>query len=116
MDLDVTVVVVNNDGGGVFSFLPHARYGAIAERVFGTPHGLRPGAIAESFGARAQVVTDWAGFRHAIQGAVGRRGLDLIEVPSERARNLALHQSYVDTAREALRASGAPASTQEDAA
>ena len=112
LELDVTVVVPNNDGGGVFSFLPHARYGAISERVFGTPHGLRPSAIAESFGARAQVVTDWAGFRRALEGAAGRRGLDLIEVPSDRARNLALHESYVDTAREAMRACDAGASTE----
>jgi 2-succinyl-5-enolpyruvyl-6-hydroxy-3-cyclohexene-1-carboxylate synthase len=107
LDLDATVVVASNDGGGVFSFLPHARYGAISERVFGTPHGLRPSAIAAGFGARAQVATDWAGFRGALERAVGRRGLDVIEVPSDRARNFALHQSYVDTAHEALRASGA---------
>jgi 2-succinyl-5-enolpyruvyl-6-hydroxy-3-cyclohexene-1-carboxylate synthase len=112
LDLDATVVVTNNDGGGVFSFLPHARYGAISERVFGTPHGLRPRAIAEGFGARAQIATDWAGFRGALEGAVGRRGLDVIEVPSDRARNFALHQSYVDTAREALRACGAAASPE----
>jgi 2-succinyl-5-enolpyruvyl-6-hydroxy-3-cyclohexene-1-carboxylate synthase len=106
LELDATVVVTNNDGGGVFSFLPHARYGAISERVFGTPHGLHPSAIAQGFGARAQVVTDWTGFRGALEGAVGRRGPDVIEVPSDRARNFALHQSYVETAREALRTSG----------
>jgi 2-succinyl-5-enolpyruvyl-6-hydroxy-3-cyclohexene-1-carboxylate synthase len=104
LDLDATVVVTNNDGGGVFSFLPHARYGAISERVFGTPHGLRPSAIAESFGARALIARNWGDFRRALEEAVGRPGLDVIEVPSDRARNHALHQSYVDTAREALRA------------
>jgi 2-succinyl-5-enolpyruvyl-6-hydroxy-3-cyclohexene-1-carboxylate synthase len=104
LELDATVVVINNDGGGVFSFLPHARYGAISERVFGTPHGQRPTAIAEGFGVRAQVATDWAGFRRALGDSAGRRGIDVIEVPSNRARNHALHQSYVDTAREALRA------------
>jgi 2-succinyl-5-enolpyruvyl-6-hydroxy-3-cyclohexene-1-carboxylate synthase len=112
LDVDATVVVTNNDGGGVFSFLPHARYGAISERVFGTPHGLHPSAIAASFGARAQVATDWASFRCALEGAVGRRGLDVIEVPSDRARNPALHQSYVDTAREALRACSAGTSPE----
>jgi 2-succinyl-5-enolpyruvyl-6-hydroxy-3-cyclohexene-1-carboxylate synthase len=111
LDLDATVVVVNNDGGGVFSFLPHARYGSISERVFGTPHGLCPSAIAASYGARAQVVEDWADFRRALDEAVGRRGLDVIEVPSDRARNLALHQSYGDTAKEALRACAVGAST-----
>src|SRR5258705_10750752 len=34
-----TIVVVNNDGGGIFSFLPAVRHDSF-ERYFGTPHGL----------------------------------------------------------------------------
>ena len=55
--LDLTVVLVNNDGGGIFSFLPQhatddpavglpARY----EELFGTPHGIEPGPLVEAFG------------------------------------------------------------------
>src|SRR5918992_1321712 len=36
---DITFVVLNNDGGGIFSFLPHAEHEDF-ELLFGTPHGL----------------------------------------------------------------------------
>jgi 2-succinyl-5-enolpyruvyl-6-hydroxy-3-cyclohexene-1-carboxylate synthase len=52
-DLDCTFVVVDNGGGGIFSFLPQATAlsGATFEQLFGTPHGLNLEAIAQGFGA-----------------------------------------------------------------
>src|SRR5262249_3704321 len=43
---DLAVVVVNNDGGGIFSLLEQAEFGGPFERVFGTPHGADVGSLA----------------------------------------------------------------------
>ena len=40
---DLAIVVVNNDGGGIFSTLEQAAFPGPFERVFGTPHGARLG-------------------------------------------------------------------------
>ena len=54
------IVVVNNDGGGIFSFLPQARSGVVPaeiyERHWGTPHGLEIAPIARSMGLPARTV------------------------------------------------------------
>ena len=56
--IDLRIVVLDNDGGGIFSFLPQAstlpsdRF----EQLFGTPHGVRPEEIATAFGVEVEVV------------------------------------------------------------
>jgi len=48
-------IVINNDGGGIFSTLPQRGVNGF-ETVFGTPHGLNPAAIAQAMGITAKKV------------------------------------------------------------
>jgi 2-succinyl-5-enolpyruvyl-6-hydroxy-3-cyclohexene-1-carboxylate synthase len=45
-DLHPTFVVLNNDGGGIFSFLPQVEHPDVFEEVFGTPLGLDLARVA----------------------------------------------------------------------
>ena len=49
-------IVINNDGGGIFSTLPQRGVNGF-ETVFGTPHGLNPAAIARAMGIEAKQIT-----------------------------------------------------------
>jgi 2-succinyl-5-enolpyruvyl-6-hydroxy-3-cyclohexene-1-carboxylate synthase len=57
-DIDLRIVVVDNDGGGIFSFLPQAS--ALQheqfERIFGTPHGVDIAALAAVHHAKVEVM------------------------------------------------------------
>ena len=51
---DLVLVVVNNDGGGIFSFLPQAAFAESFERLFGTPTGIDLAKLADVYGLVSQ--------------------------------------------------------------
>lgn len=101
------VVVVNNDGGGIFSFLPQAMSDSISaelfERHWGTPHGLSIRQIAAAMGMPARLVTDLATFRSAVSAPI--EGPELIELITDRDANTSHHGHIRDAVAVALRGS-----------
>lgn len=87
-DTDLALVVLNNDGGGIFSLLPQAGIASGFEELFGTPHGLDLAALARLYGL------DYRRLERAgdLAAAVSGEGLTLIEVRTERKKNAELHQ------------------------
>ncbi|MDI3340691.1 MAG: 2-succinyl-5-enolpyruvyl-6-hydroxy-3-cyclohexene-1-carboxylic-acid synthase [Sphaerobacter sp.] len=90
--LSATIVLLNNDGGGIFSFLPQAAYPEHFETLFGTPHGLDFRPVADLYGAAYTRVATWDAFREAVAQGVAAPGLHIVEVPTDRARNVTLHR------------------------
>ncbi|MEX2548909.1 MAG: 2-succinyl-5-enolpyruvyl-6-hydroxy-3-cyclohexene-1-carboxylic-acid synthase [Nitriliruptoraceae bacterium] len=100
--LDVTFVVVDNDGGGIFSFLPQAGFEGSFERVFGTPHGRDLSALARWHGLGYERVTDAARLPAAVGEAIEAGGLRLVHVRTDRADNRALHEELRTAVHAAL--------------
>ena len=87
---DLRIVVVDNDGGGIFSFLPQATAlaGERFEQLFGTPHGTDVVAVARAHGLDADTVTTAEALRERLGRAAARR---CTRVPTDRAANVAIH-------------------------
>ncbi|MEN3539768.1 2-succinyl-5-enolpyruvyl-6-hydroxy-3-cyclohexene-1-carboxylic-acid synthase [Microbispora sp. ZYX-F-249] len=96
---DLCLVVVNNDGGGIFSLLPQAAIEDPFERVFGTPHGVDFGYLAAASGLPYTLVEDPEELSRAIKGD----GLRLVEARTDRARNAAVHAAMREAVRAAMR-------------
>ena len=96
--LPLLVVVINNDGGGLFSFLPQAALGATFETLFGTPHGLELGGAVTMCGGRHVVARTRGELGVAIDAWLARPALTVIEVPSDRAATRALHARLIAAA------------------
>jgi len=88
--LRATIVVFNNDGGGIFSFLPVAEYGEAVrfEELFTTPHGIDLAGVAPLYGLSHTRVTNWNDYTDAIQKSLAYPGVSIIEVPVDREENL----------------------------
>ncbi len=90
--LNATIIVLNNNGGGIFSFLPQADYRDVFEPYFGTPHGLTFRAAAEMYGLDYSLADDWGTFDRSVLESLSGNGVALIEAPGDRERNVALHR------------------------
>ncbi len=100
--VDAVFVVLNNDGGGIFSFLPLARFPEHFERLFGTPHGLSLEALAGVYGCGHRHVERASELGPAIGEAMEQGGLHLVEVRTDRAANLTLHRRLNQAVSDAL--------------
>lgn len=100
---DLTIVVTNDDGGGIFEYLAVASAAprATFERFFAVPHGADLCGIARAFDWNAVRATSRDEFATALSRALAG-GRHVIEVPVDRAANTTLHRSLSDTVRSAL--------------
>ncbi len=99
---DLCLVVVNNDGGGIFSTLEQAAFPDSFERVFGTPHGADMAHIAQAAGlpyARVERPAD-------LPAALAGQGLRVLEVVTSRTEGAALRDRLRAACRAALTAAG----------
>jgi 2-succinyl-5-enolpyruvyl-6-hydroxy-3-cyclohexene-1-carboxylate synthase len=95
----VVLVVVNNDGGGIFHFLPVASQTESFERFFATPHGRNFAHAARMFDLAYEHPTSLAEFTAAYGEAVNRANSSLIEVRTDRAANRELHREIEQAVR-----------------
>lgn len=86
---DVRIIVVDNGGGGIFSFLPQAtslppeRF----EQLFGTPHGTDIEALAAAHGVPARTATS----AEELVVAIRTPGPSVTRVVTDRVQNVQLH-------------------------
>jgi 2-succinyl-5-enolpyruvyl-6-hydroxy-3-cyclohexene-1-carboxylate synthase len=100
----VTLVLVNNDGGGIFSFLPIAEHADVFEPWFTAPHGLTFEAAAGQFDLDHDAPGDSERFRAAYARALASGRGSVIEVRSERGANRRLHSRIAAEASRLVRA------------
>lgn len=92
--IDLTFVVVDNDGGGIFSFLPQAA--AVPdqfEALFGTPHGIDLAALGAVHHIPVADVTRAADLHAAVDAAINAGGVQMVRVKTDRATNVDRHHA-----------------------
>lgn len=100
--LDLTILLLHNDGGGIFSFLPQAKLPEF-EELFGTPHGLDFAPLVQMYGGTFVRPPDRSALEAALDGALATPGLHVVELRSDRTRNRELHAEVFARAQRAAR-------------
>lgn len=91
-DVGLAIVVLHNDGGGIFDFLAVSREGRDFERHVATSHGLDFAHAAALYSCGHRRVSEPGELRAAVEDAMATGGCTLVEIDTDRAANVELHR------------------------
>ncbi|GAB4072750.1 2-succinyl-5-enolpyruvyl-6-hydroxy-3-cyclohexene-1-carboxylic-acid synthase [Barrientosiimonas marina] len=92
-ELNITILVLNNNGGGIFSFLPHASQpNTHFETLFGTPLDIDLRYAVKMYGGTYRQPESTSELKDSLQESYQYQGLSVVEVKTERAANEAWHR------------------------
>jgi len=102
----LTIVLINNDGGGIFDFLPVAQADTVEAQIYtthvATPTDLDFAQAAALFGLAHEQAQDVAGFRAALERAMAHDESSIVEVRTARPYNVELHRTVWQAVSRAL--------------
>lgn len=96
--VELTIIVINNNGGGIFGHLPISEAGDVFEKCFVTPHGYRFEDAAKMFHLRYEHVETTSQFLESLSRTRTQIGSCVIEVAIDRVRNQSVHQQLLSGA------------------
>jgi len=94
-DIKLIIVLINNDGGGIFHRLPISNFEPPFKELFITPHGLNFEPVVKMFGLEYECVTQREAFQTAFQSALKSENSCVIEVPFEGEKNHQHHKQLM---------------------
>ncbi len=100
--IKATLVVCDNDGGGVFNFLPQSEHPDVFEEIFATPLGLDLSQVARLYGLVYSPVSDRSGLEPAIADAIAAPTPTMVVVRFKREGSVSGHRLCWGAAASAL--------------
>ena len=91
--MNLTIILHNNDGGGIFQYLPQKGTDDF-DYLFNTPQGIDYSGLAIMYGLDYVKVATNAELEQAMQHYIGTEGIHIIEVPTSKEISRELHKVY----------------------
>ena len=88
----MVIIVINNHGGGIFSFLPVAGFKHVSEEYFGAPHSFDFKHVSSMYGLKYFRPLANRDFVNVYQKCLASKKSSLIEIQTDRQENFNLHQ------------------------
>lgn len=93
-NLNLTVVLFNNDGGGIFEYLPQ-KGTPYFNYLFSTEQGLNFEALAEGYGCDYLSISSYHQFKSVLKDSMAVPGVHILEVKTDKEKSRALHAKYL---------------------
>jgi 2-succinyl-5-enolpyruvyl-6-hydroxy-3-cyclohexene-1-carboxylate synthase len=90
----LTIVLVDNNGGGIFEGLPIRQTDVPFEELFAVPLNCDLAPAVEMYGGTWHEVSTWEEFRITLPGAIAQGGLQVLHLKTDRQRSMALRREF----------------------
>lgn len=100
--IPLIIILINNNGGGIFEVLPVSKYGKIYKEYFVAPHDLDFSPFVKAFGGNYSLIKSWRDFRDEFGNALKKKGFSVLEIRTDAAASLKLRQVYWKEVNKAL--------------
>ncbi|MGQ4667666.1 2-succinyl-5-enolpyruvyl-6-hydroxy-3-cyclohexene-1-carboxylic-acid synthase [Metabacillus halosaccharovorans] len=102
-NLDLTIILVNNDGGGIFSFLPQSKEEKHFETLYGTPIGIDFSKVVDMYQGEYEKINSWDELHTYFRDKWSNRGLKVIEIETNRTTRVNIHRELLDHVSQEIR-------------
>ena len=98
----LTIILINNNGGGIFRILPISKYKNVFEKYFLTPHNLNFAELTKGFGVKHTLIKKWSHFRNSFNTAIRNKNIQVLELKTDSIQSLKIREQYWDKVRQTL--------------
>jgi len=102
--IPLIIVLVNNNGGGIFRFLPISKYEKVFEKYFTMPHSLSFKPLVKSFGGRYALIKEQSDFEKQIDNAIASKDFTVLEIKTNAVTSLELRRKFWKSVSKGLQA------------
>lgn len=92
-DLNLTIILLNNNGGGIFRYLPQSKEKHF-EYLFLTPHGINFEGVRSLYNLNYYSVNDYKAFVQVLKETMDTEGIKLIDIKLDSIQSKSLHDYY----------------------
>ncbi|MDR3668468.1 MAG: 2-succinyl-5-enolpyruvyl-6-hydroxy-3-cyclohexene-1-carboxylic-acid synthase [Ignavibacteriaceae bacterium] len=92
--IPLIIILINNNGGGIFNSLPVSRYPGFLKEYFITPHNLNFEKLTKAFDIDYSKVKTWQGFKGSVKRAITNKKTVVIEIQTDAVKSLELRKLY----------------------
>ena len=90
--IPLVIILVNNNGGGIFEVLPISKYSKIFKEFFITPHDLDFSYFVKAYGGNYRKIKNWKDFDSSFKNALRGKNFSVIEVQTKAVQSLNLRK------------------------
>lgn len=92
--IPLTVIVINNNGGGIFEVLPVSKLGKVFNKYFTAPHDLNFSPIVKSFGGNYSLISSWSNLKKEFNNSLKSKNFSVLEIKTDTRASLKLRETY----------------------